>query len=97
MPSELEKKNRWWSFDTKDLLLLTAIVAVSIVALQTIDRLWSVPNFVVALCYLPITGLAVGGLANQARGSVFGMCVGGLLAMALLIAAACFYPAAFAL
>ena len=62
MNDEREEARRWWCFDTRDLLLLTAIVAVSVTVIQIFTWVLSAPNWVIAARGLPLIGVVVGGL-----------------------------------
>ena len=86
MTTEREKATRWWRFDTRDLLLLTALVAASLTALRVIDSVWPSPAFVNAACLLPITCAVIGGLAKHFWGGITGALAGGILAAVIVVA-----------
>ena len=85
MTTEREKAKRWWRFDTRDLLLLTALVAAWLTVLGIIDAVWPSPAFVNVACLLPIAGAVIGGLARQSWGMLTGVLVGCILTAAMIV------------
>ena len=85
MTTEREKAKRWWCFDTRDLLLLTALAAASLTVLQIINTIWPSPAWVNAACLLPIAGSVIVGLARQFWGGIAGALVGGVLVAAVVV------------
>ncbi len=85
MTTEREKAKRWWRFDTRDLLLLTALVAVSLTMVRFVNWIWPRPFWLEAVCWVPITFGVVGGLARQFRGGIVGALVGGILGAAMIV------------
>lgn len=86
MTSEREKANRWWCFDTRDLLLLTALAAASLAAIRLVNWVWPGPFWINAACTLSIAGAIIGGLARQFWGGLAGTAVGGLFAGVIVVA-----------
>ena len=85
MTTGQEKANRWWCFNTRDLLLLTSLVAVSLTMVRFVNWIWPRPSWLEAVCWLPITGAVVGGLARQFWGMLTGVLVGGFLAAVMIV------------
>ena len=85
MTSEQEKAKRWWCFDTRDLLLLTALAAVSLAALCVVNWISPGPFWLQAACTLPIAGAVLGGLARQYRGGLTRTFVAGVFAAVTIV------------
>ena len=85
MTTERVKAKRWWRFDTRDLLLLTAMVAVSLAIVRFVNWIWPRPFWLEAVCWVPICCGVVGGFARQFRGGLVGALVGGILAAAMIV------------
>lgn len=85
MTNEQEKASRWFCFDTRDLLLLTALAAASLTAVRMVNWIWPGPLWLQASCMVPIAGAVIGGLARQFRGGLIGVAVGGALAAVIVV------------
>lgn len=85
MTSEQEKANRWWCFDTRDLLLLTALAVGGLAAVRVVNWIWPGPFWLNAACMIPIAGAIIGGLARQFWGGLIGTLVGGVLAAVIIV------------
>ena len=95
MPSERDKERAWWRFDTRDLFMLTALVAVLIVVTLTIQRMWQPPYITGLVSVLPIADAVIGTLAKQFWGGILGALAGGVLGIAALLVAFYVHPVHF--
>ena len=85
MTTKSEQATRWWRFNTRDLLLLTTMVAVSLTMVRFVNWIWPRPSWLEAVCWVPITFGVVGGLVRQFRVGLVGALVGGFLGAAMTV------------